>query len=119
MPKKPLQPCVYPNCPRLSDKRYCEEHRKVVAKTYERYTRNPTIKKKYGRQWKRIRDRYVSLHPFCERCLDEGKLTPVDEVHHILPVARGGSHDESNLRSLCRSCHNKTHYELGDRNQKR
>ncbi|NMA99968.1 MAG: HNH endonuclease, partial [Firmicutes bacterium] len=27
----------------------------------------------------------------------------------------GGTHDTSNLLSLCRSCHNKLHIELGDR----
>lgn len=116
MPRKPKQPCAYPGCPKLSDGRYCEEHRKVVARTYETYTRDPAVKKKYGSKWKCIRDRYVKEHPFCERCLKEGRLTSVQEVHHIIPVASGGTHDEANLMSLCRSCHNKIHFELGDRN---
>ena len=29
-----------------------------------------------GREWKRIRARYVKAHPLCERCLAEGRLTP-------------------------------------------
>lgn len=115
MPRKPKQPCAYPGCPKLSDGRYCEEHRKQVARQYERYSRDPVIKKKYGRAWKRIRDSYVKEHPFCERCFEAGKLTPVDEVHHIVPLARGGTHERGNLMSLCRSCHNKIHHELGDR----
>ena len=48
-------------------------------------------------------------------CLKEGKLTPMEEVHHILPVNRGGSNDWSNLMSLCHSCHEKIHKALGDR----
>lgn len=116
MPRKPKQPCAYPGCPKLSDERYCEEHRKVVAKNYDKYTREPSVKKKYNRQWARARARYASLHPFCERCLEEGRVTPVQEVHHKLPLARGGTHAEENLMSLCRSCHNKIHHELGDRN---
>ena len=71
--------------------------------------------RKYGRAWKRIRDRYAAEHPLCERCLAEGRVTLMEEVHHIVPVSKGGTHDRSNLMSLCRSCHNKIHIEMGDR----
>jgi 5-methylcytosine-specific restriction enzyme A len=115
MPRKPLQPCAYPGCAKLSDGRYCEEHRKTVARNYERFTRDPEVKKKYNSRWTQIRNRYVATHPFCERCLAEGKYSPVQEVHHIVPLSRGGTHAEENLMSLCRSCHNKIHHEMGDR----
>lgn len=82
---------------------------------YDRFERRPDVNKKYGRAWKRIRDKYVSLHPLCEQCLKEGRLTPVEEVHHILPVSKGGRHTQENLMSLCKSCHNKIHHEMGDR----
>ena len=39
----------------------------------------------------------------------------MDEVHHILPVNRGGGNEESNIIINCKSCHNKIHIELGDR----
>ena len=71
--------------------------------------------KKYGRAWKRIRDRYAAAHPLCEMCLKEGRLTPVEEVHHIVPLSQGGTHRNDNLMSLCQSCHTKIHHELGDR----
>ena len=48
-------------------------------------------------------------------CYAKGILTPVDSVHHILPLAEGGTHERSNLMSLCRSCHSKVHAERGDR----
>lgn len=115
MPKRPKQPCAYPGCNRLSDERYCEEHRKKVEHDYNKYTRDPVVKKKYGTQWRKIRERYVLKHPYCEQCLKEGRMTPVDEVHHKVPVSRGGTNDEVNLMSLCRSCHNKMHHDLGDR----
>lgn len=115
MPRKPLKPCAYPACPNLTSRQYCPEHEKTQRKQYNKYQRNPEVNKTYGRAWKRIRDRYVAKHPLCERCLKEGRMTPVEEVHHILPINRGGTHDESNLMSLCRSCHNKVHLELGDR----
>ena len=62
MPNKPKRPCRYPGCGRLSDGPYCEIHRKVVKKEYDRYERSPDINKKYGRAWKRIRDRYAAEH---------------------------------------------------------
>ena len=115
MPTKPKRPCAYPGCPQLSDGQYCEEHRKTVDRQYNKYTRSPDVHKKYGRAWKRIRDRYAQEHPFCEMCYKEGRLTLMDEVHHILPVSKGGTHERNNLMSLCRSCHNKIHIEMGDR----
>ena len=117
MPRKPRRPCGHPGCPRLAVEggQYCEEHTKTERDRYNRYERAPDVNKKYGRAWKRIRDLYAAAHPLCEMCLKEGRLTPVEEVHHILPISQGGDHRQSNLMSLCQSCHTKLHRELGDR----
>lgn len=115
MPRKPPRPCRYPGCPHLTDGVYCEEHAKVMEQHYEKFQRGYSPGKRYGRAWKRIRDRYVHKHPLCEQCLKEGRYVAVEEVHHIVPLADGGSNDESNLMSLCRSCHEKIHRERGDR----
>ena len=117
MPYKPKRPCGYPGCGRLAvgDGQYCAAHQKAADETYNRFERSPDVNKIYGRAWKRIRDRYSKQHPLCEHCLKEGRLTSVDEVHHILPVSRGGKSTPDNLMSLCRSCHNKIHIEMGDR----
>lgn len=85
---------------------YCEEHQRLAAQQYNKYTRSPDTNKKYGRGWKRIRDRYAAAHPLCEQCLKEGRLTPVEEVHHILPISQGGDHRGSNLMSLCQEALN-------------
>ena len=115
MPRKPKRPCSYPGCPKLTDGRFCEEHEKLEAKRYEKYDRDPATKRRYGRAWKRIRDRYMHAHPLCEKCLEEGRLTEAEQVHHIKPLAEGGDHSENNLMSLCSSCHAKIHAERGDR----
>ena len=115
MPKKPKHPCAYPGCPNLTDNQYYLQHEKIARQQYDKYQRNPQVNKTYGRAWKRIRDRYASEHPLCEMCLKEGRVTLMEEVHHILPVSRGGRHNKENLMSLCRSCHNKIHIKLGDR----
>jgi len=72
---------------------------------YNKYERDPATKKRYGRSWKRIRDRYIAAHPLCEECKRDDKLTPAEEVHHILPLSKGGTHRDDNLMSLCTSCH--------------
>lgn len=115
MPRKPKHPCAWPGCPNLCDGRYCEEHSGKAREQYDRYERSPDVHKKYGRAWKRIRDRYVRSHPLCEMCLKEGRYIAVEEVHHIVPVSKGGTHEERNLMALCRSCHTKIHMEMGDR----
>ena len=115
MPRKPKRPCSFPCCPRLTDGRFCEEHAKLEAQRYERYGRDPAIKKRYGRKWKRIRGRYIRAHPLCERCKKNGKITPAEEVHHIKPLAHGGTNAEDNLMSLCKSCHSEITAKEGGR----
>ena len=105
MPRKPKRPCSYPGCPKLTDGRFCEEHQKLENQRYEKYDRDPAAKRRYGRAWKRIRDRYMNAHPLCERCQRDGRLVKAEQVHHIKPLAEGGDHSENNLMSLCSSCH--------------
>ena len=120
MPRSPARGCAYCMCSKraVQGEQYCEEHLKLVTKQYDSFTRSPDHHRKYGRAWKRIRDRYVRSHPVCERCLAEGRITPVEEVHHIVPVSKGGLHVDSNLMSLCQSCHTKIHIEMCERNNR-
>lgn len=115
MPRKPKRPCSYPGCPNLTDGRYCPEHQQKVNSDYEKYGRDRENKKKYGRCWKRIRDKYVLEHPFCELCFERGIIVETEEVHHKRPLSEGGTHDRSNLIALCKSCHSRIHAERGDR----
>ena len=115
MPMKPKHPCAYPNCPKLTDKRYCEEHQRQVNKDYERYGRKYKPGKRYGSSWQKVRNRYIKQHPLCEQCMNEGRLTLAQHVHHIVPLEQGGTSDESNLMSLCKSCHSTIHARQGDR----
>ena len=116
MPYKPKSPCAHPGCPKLSDGRFCDAHAKQDAREYEKYRRDPETRKRYGRAWKRIRDRYIAKHPLCEQCEEAGQLTPSQEVHHIIPLSEGGTHEESNLKALCTPCH--SGITLGDNNRR-
>ena len=77
----------------------------ITGALREHYRRDPDTKKRYDSRWRKIRALYVKAHPLCEECLKHGRTTPVEQVHHIVPLADGGTHDFSNLMSLCKSCH--------------
>lgn len=115
MPRKPKRPCSHPGCPNLTEGRFCEEHAKQHNQNYEKYERDKSTKRRYGRCWKRIRDKYVSQHPFCELCYEKGILVETEEVHHKEKLSDGGTHDRDNLIALCKSCHSKIHAQQGDR----
>ena len=67
--------------------------------------------------WKRLRNTFISLHPLCQFCLENGKVEPATECHHAIPFLRGGDEqerwelflDEKNLISLCGKCHTAVH----------
>jgi len=107
MPRKPKHPCSYSGCGRLTEGRYCDEHRQTTQHYYNCYERDSDTNKRYGRAWRRMRLQYIQAHPLCEKCQSEGRLTAADEVHHILPLASGGTNDEGNFMALCKSCHSK------------
>ena len=114
MPRKPKRPCSYPGCPNLTDGRYCPEHQQKVNSNYEKYGRDKKTKRRYGRAWKRIRDKYASEHPFCELCFERGIIVETEEIHQKKPLSEGGTHDRSNLIALCKSCHSSIHAHRGD-----
>ena len=99
MPYKAPKPCRHPGCPNVTNDGYCDLHRP------HRY--DPDVQKQYDRRWRSIRDLYISRHPLCELCLENGRYIPAQEVHHKLPLAEGGTHAEENLQALCTSCHSR------------
>ena len=105
MPYRPKKPCAHPGCPALTYTVFCPAHEKQDARAYEKYKRDPATRKRYGRAWQHIRTLYIAAHPLCEQCAADGRLTPAREVHHVIPLADGGSHDDENLIALCKACH--------------
>lgn len=111
MPQMPRPGCSYPGCcsTAVRGSSYCEEHRRLMNRRYEKYGRNYDAHKRYGRNWKRIRDAYIHRHPMCEECMAEGRATLAEQVHHRIPLSEGGTNDFSNLESVCAACHNRIH----------
>ena len=56
-----------------------------VNSDYEKFSRDKRTKRRYGRAWKRIHDKYASEYLFCELCFERGLAVPVEEIHHKKP----------------------------------
>ena len=119
MPHKPKKPCRHPGCPNLTDGTYCTEHARIMYQRYNRERRDPAINSRYDSEWRAIREQFIVSFPFCQVCRKYGRLVRADVVHHIKPLAEGGTHDFSNLISLCNRCHARIHAERGDYLKKR
>lgn len=117
MPYRPKKPCSYPGCPRLTDERYCPEHKKLLEKQYDTYRRSKESAEFYhSSMWRKKRANYLIEHPFCVECQRNGKLTKATVVDHIIPIRMGGDLlDESNLQALCTSCHTRKSIREGSR----
>ena len=63
-------------------------------------------------QWIRLRDLTMTRAGYqCQRCKQQGKLTPATEVHHIVPIRVDWSKrlEMNNLMCLCHKCHMEVH----------
>ena len=65
--------------------------------------------------WRKLRETYLKQHPLCERCLEKGKITPAEDVHHrVSPFKHGEVNyglllNDENLMSVCKQCHGEIH----------
>lgn len=73
-----------------------------------------------SQRWVKLRAKKASASPLCEACLEKGLTTPMEEVHHKVPIESAPdfetmkllAFDIKNLQSLCRECHKEAHREL-------
>ena len=80
-----------------------------------------------SREWKELRiAKLRSTNGLCEECMKDGVVTQATCVHHVVPIETAKTKDEmkrlafdwNNLMSLCQSCHNRIHKELGSNTAK-
>lgn len=68
-----------------------------------------------NRNWRKLRNDYIRLHPLCEDCLAKGKVKPAEDIHHKESPFKGGEinwgllMDTDNLVALCKDCHGERH----------
>lgn len=68
-------------------------------------------------RWRELRLVKLSRNPLCEMCLKEGRITPTEDIHHIVSFMTVYDYqqrlrlafDFNNLMSLCKQCHQKMH----------
>jgi 5-methylcytosine-specific restriction protein A len=56
----------------------------------ERARRLPRAKRKrgkrlYDRRWRKVAAAQLAAHPLCAECLRLGRVTPAEEVDHVIP----------------------------------
>ncbi|EME0311878.1 HNH endonuclease [Enterobacter hormaechei] len=83
---------------------YCEKHRNEGWQQHQRgRTRH---QRGYGSKWDVLRlDVLTRDKHLCQSCKRNGRAEPARTVDHILPKAHGGTDEQTNLESLCWSCH--------------
>jgi 5-methylcytosine-specific restriction protein A len=93
---KALTVCNEPGCSELVERGKCPacERKRRAARPRHSFYSSP--------EWKKIRGRYVRLHPVCE---EPGCVSASVEVHHVDDDTT--NNDDSNLRAVCKSCHGK------------
>lgn len=68
-------------------------------------------------RWQRLRRAKLIDSPLCEKCAEKGRVTPAEDIHHIVsfmstddPYERKFlAYDYDNLMSLCKKCHQNIH----------
>lgn len=81
---------------------YMEEERKKIYRS---------------ERWKRLRALKFANNPLCEMCQKEGRVTPAEDIHHIVSFMTATdpgtryhlAYDYDNLMSLCKQCHQRQH----------
>lgn len=74
-----------------------------------------TIRKR-GRKAVEQRARRLRAEPLCRHCLAQGVTRAAEVIDHIVPLAHGGTDDDTNTQALCLSCHEaKTRSDMGYR----
>ena len=87
------RPCV--DCGSIVRATRCNE----CAKIKER-TRPTRTQRGYDYYWRTLSRVMRAAQPFCTRCGGTKDLT----LDHIIPLAKGGTNDQSNAMVLCRKC---------------
>lgn len=69
-----------------------------------------------SKAWKQCRERYAkSVSGLCENCLEQGRITPGEIVHHKVHLSPMNIDNPEvtlnwdNLELLCRDCHARRH----------
>jgi 5-methylcytosine-specific restriction protein A len=111
-----VHPCAEPRCSALLPVGVsrCADHRRALD-----LRRGTNYERGYTWEWSKRAELFRQRYPLCgmrpggrppvlSQCHDEGRLTPAEQVDHVVPH-RGDVdafwNEEGNWQSLCASCH--------------
>lgn len=107
MPRQAPTKCRHVGCRRLVElPGYCGDHAKEASGWQRDTNRGSRHARGYGAKWVRLRARILERdNGLCQPCRKVGRVTAARHVDHIVAKAEGGTDDESNLQSICPTCH--------------
>ena len=111
MTKRSARVCVHQGCPNIVNTpgvSRCPLHQAEYERLHT-IPRPPASQRGYDSKWRKIRDKFLAEHPFCEIC-----GAPATLHHHVIRKRDGGADDEANLVAVCSKCHNKHHSSTGE-----
>jgi len=109
MAQRPQRPCRATGCRALhrNANGYCDAHAELAA-TWGGARRGTSAERGYGSTWRRLRQQILRRDGWrcrCAECTAAGRVRNATEVDHVVPKARGGTDDPSNLCAINTECH--------------
>lgn len=103
MPQLVRRYCLFPGCASFAERggRCLAHTRRDVD------NRESSTARGYGGGWRDLRAYVLGLEPTCRACRRLNRVTVATDVDHVIPLARGGTHDVGNLQPLCHACHSR------------
>jgi 5-methylcytosine-specific restriction protein A len=68
-------------------------------------TASPTPRLRGRAAVKQRKLRLTRTYGLCEDCDANGRIQAAAVVDHVIPLAHGGSDEDTNTRNLCKPCH--------------
>lgn len=110
MPSRAPKLCAFTGCSKQTNGSYCEDHKRPAVSNWKKneLLKGDRHQRGYGTKWDKLRKKILRRdHYLCQPCYKLNKLTPAEQVDHIVPKAQGGTGERDNLQSICTECHNK------------
>jgi 5-methylcytosine-specific restriction protein A len=109
--------CATPGCPVIIDRGrgHCALHTAPASRGWA----NDDARIR-GRALQVKRKRLFELEPLCRHCMElADRVEPAVIRDHIIPLAEGGTEDDTNIQPLCQACSDRKTAEESKRGMKR
>jgi 5-methylcytosine-specific restriction protein A len=103
MPTAPLHYCsASARCPNKTTGGPCPEHQHARRQAWA--TERGTTQRLRGRGLQQKRAALFAREPNCRECRKHGRFTKAVIRDHVIPLAEGGTDDDTNTQPLCQDC---------------